>query len=112
MPRYYLATDLKEDKALIQEYIRYHENVWQDIKLSIRESGITQMEIFHFGNRLFMVIEAGPDFSFERKADLDWSNPIVQEWEELMLRFQKPIPGTAPGQKWVLLNKIFDLTHA
>jgi L-rhamnose mutarotase len=33
----------------------------------------------------------------------------VQEWEELMWKYQQAIPGAKPGEKWVLMNKIFEL---
>ena len=33
----------------------------------------------------------------------------VQRWEELMWRFQQPLPWSRPGQKWVPADKIYDL---
>jgi L-rhamnose mutarotase len=32
----------------------------------------------------------------------------VQEWEDLMDRFQQRLPFAQPGEKWVLLHTIFD----
>jgi L-rhamnose mutarotase len=40
---------------------------------------------------------------------MDNANPKVQEWENLMWKYQQSLPGTKPGGKWVLMNKIFDL---
>ena len=40
---------------------------------------------------------------------MDQENPKVQEWELLMDRYQKRLPGTPPGGKWILMDKIFDL---
>ncbi len=111
MKKYTLALDLKDDPALIREYEEWHkeENGWPEIRNSIRESGITSMEIYRTGNRLFMVVEAEDSFSFERKKDMDDANPKVQEWEKLMWRFQQPLPWAENGEKWVQLDKIFQL---
>jgi L-rhamnose mutarotase len=110
MKRYCLALDLKDDEALIKEYEQYHKEVWPEILQSIKESGIEQMEIYRTGNRLFMIIEATDDFSFEEKAKADAANTTVQEWETLMWKYQQALPGSKPGEKWVLMEKIFSLT--
>ena len=109
MKKYCLALDLKNDPTLIEEYIRYHGKIWPEIKDSITVAGIVNMEIYHTGNRLFMIMETMDDFSFERKAKMDHENPKVQEWETLMWKFQQPLPWSGPGEKWVLMDKIFQL---
>jgi len=110
MKQYCLALDLKDDEALIKEYEQYHKEVWPEILQSIKGSGIEQMEIYRTGNRLFMIIEASDDFSFEEKAKADAANVSVQEWETLMWKYQQAMPGSKPGEKWVLMEKIFSLT--
>ena len=35
--------------------------------------------------------------------------PEVRHWEELMWRFQRPLPHAAPGEKWISMKRIFDL---
>src|ERR1700744_325658 len=109
MNRYCLTLDLKDDPQLIAKYEAYHREVWPEIKKSITDSGITDMEIYRFGNRLFMIMETGGTFSFECKAAMDAANPKVQEWEELMWKFQQPLKNAKPGEKWVLMDQIFDL---
>ena len=111
MKRYCLALDLVNDPALILEYEHWHkaENGWPEIKKSILDTGITHMEIYRTGNRLFMIMEANEHFSFERKAAMDAANPMVQNWEQLMWKFQQPMPWAMEGEKWLLMNKIFDL---
>lgn len=107
MKNYLLALDLKPDPALIREYEDYHRAVWPEILESIRESGIIRMEIYRTSNRLCMVLQTTDDFSFERKSHLDAANAKVQQWEALMERFQQRLPGAAPGQKWVPMERIF-----
>jgi L-rhamnose mutarotase len=107
---YFLALDLKDDPGLIGEYERYHRNIWPEIRDSILAKGITGMEIYRTGNRLVMVMHTVPEFSFEEAARMDAANPVVHEWEELMWGYQQPLPHAAPGQKWMLMEKIFDLS--
>ena len=109
MKRYCLALDLKDDDELIKEYEAYHEKIWPEIKQSILEAGIGQMEIYRTGNRLFMIMDTDETFTFERKAAMDAANTKVQEWEQLMWKFQASIPWAKPGEKWVLMEEIFQL---
>lgn len=110
MKKYCLALDLVDDASLIAEYEQWHkpESAWPEIRKSISDSGIINMEIYRTGNRLFMIIEADDSFSFERKASMDNSNPKVQEWEKLMWKFQQPLPWAKEGEKWILMDKIFE----
>jgi len=107
--RYCLALDLKDDEKLIHEYEQFHENVWPEIIASIKAAGITDMEIYRIANRLFMIMETDESFSFEKKNTMDNANPKVQEWEQLMWKYQQELPVAKPGEKWILMNKIFDL---
>jgi L-rhamnose mutarotase len=109
MRKYCLALDLADDPQLIAEYEQWHRSVWPGIINSIRTSGIEHMQIYRAGNRLFMIMEVNDAFSFEEKAKADSSNAEVQEWESLMWRFQRPLPFAKPGEKWVLMDKIFEL---
>lgn len=107
--RYCLALDLVNDAQLIAEYEWHHRQVWPEIKESIKASGIVGMEIYRTGNRLFMIMETAPGFTFERKAEMDAANDRVQEWEKLMWKYQDSLPHAAPGEKWVLMDRIFEL---
>jgi L-rhamnose mutarotase len=107
--RYCLTLDLKNDPALIAEYKRYHEQIWPEIAASLRDSGIQDAEIYLLGTRLFMILEVDDHFSFEAKAKADQANEKVREWEELMWKFQKPLPQAKPGEKWLLMERIFKL---
>ena len=105
--RYCLALDLQRDAALIAEYEAWHRDVWPEIKASILDSGIEGMEIYRLEDRLFMIMEVSPEFSFAGKAEMDAANPAVQRWEELMWKYQLAIPGGKPGEKWRLMERIF-----
>jgi L-rhamnose mutarotase len=107
--RHCLTLDLKDDPQLIIEYKRYHDCVWPEITKSIHDSGIVDMEIYLLGNRLFMIIETNEQFSFDSKSAADQANPKVREWEDLMWKFQQELPNAKPGEKWLLMERIFKL---
>ncbi|HUC54769.1 MAG TPA: L-rhamnose mutarotase [Candidatus Cybelea sp.] len=109
--RYCLALDLEDDPKLIAEYRRYHENIWPEITKSIKDAGVLDLEIYLRGTRLFMILEVDESFSFEKKAAADRTNPKVQEWENLMWKFQKALPQARPGEKWLLMERIFKLEN-
>ncbi|GAA4319550.1 L-rhamnose mutarotase [Mucilaginibacter gynuensis] len=109
MKKYCLTLDLKDDQALIAEYEQYHVSIWPEIRASIIDSGITNMEIYRFDVRLFMIMEVNDDFSFEKKGAADAANAKVQEWETLMWKYQQPVKNALAGEKWVLMDKIFEL---
>jgi L-rhamnose mutarotase len=109
MKRFTLTLDLIDNEEKIAAYDKYHEQVWPEILESIRNSGIEQMEIYRFGNRLFMIIESSDEFTFEKKAAADAANEKVQEWEKLMWNYQQALPGSKPGEKWMRMKEIFKL---
>ena len=109
MTRYCFALDLKDDPQLIAAYEQYHQSVWPEIIASIKEADIKALDIYRVANRLFMIMEVGEDFCFEKKAALDAKNEIVVQWEKLMWEYQQALPTAQPGEKWVLMQKIFSL---
>jgi L-rhamnose mutarotase len=104
-----LTLDLNDDPALIAEYRRYHERIWPEITASLKQSGIEHAEIYLLGTRMFMILEVNEEFSFEDKAKSDAANPKVRDWEQLMWKFQKALPQAKPGEKWLLMERIFKL---
>lgn len=109
MKRYCLTLDLKDEPDLINEYTEWHKNVWPEVVANIKKAGVIDMEIYRFNNRLFMIMETDNSFSFERKAVMDEQNSKVQEWETIMWKYQKGIPGAKEGEKWMLMNRIFSM---
>jgi L-rhamnose mutarotase len=103
------ALDLRDDPGLIEEYKRYHQlgNIWPDVLQSICVRGILREEIYLVGNRLFMIVQTTDDFCAENGTDA--GNAAMQQWEELMWKYQKPLPFAKPGQKWVPMAKIFEV---
>lgn len=107
--RHCFALDLKNDPGLIADYEKHHRAVWPAIIQSIKEAGIEDLQIFRIKNRLFMIMEVNDEFSFEKKNAADAANPEVQRWEELMWVYQQALPTAKPGEKWMKMDKIFQL---
>jgi L-rhamnose mutarotase len=56
-----------------------------------------------------MIMEVDEQFSFEAKSAEDQRNPKVEEWEQLMWKYQQALPVANPGEKWMLMQRIFSL---
>jgi L-rhamnose mutarotase len=109
MKKYCFALDLIDDEDLIAEYKAYHQTVWPEIIRSIKDAGIENLEIYLVSNRMFMIMEVNQSFSFEKKNEMDASNPKVLEWEALMWNYQQALPTAKDGEKWLLMDKVFQL---
>lgn len=101
------ALDLKDDPQLIKEYIEYHKNVWPEVVKTFEDSGIKSMEIFNVFDRLFMIIEVTDEYGNASDRLSEKQLRKLEEWEELMWKFQKALPGVEKGQKWVEMERIF-----
>ncbi len=83
--------------------------VWPSVIDHIRAQGVEAMEIWHRGDRLFMVMEAAEDFP--RVVETTPAAADDLRWQRLMDRFQKPLRDTSPGEKWAPLDRIFTLAE-
>jgi L-rhamnose mutarotase len=112
MKTYCFALDLHDNPDLIEEYKRYHrqENIWPEVLACIRAKGVVSQKIYLAGNRLVLILETTDDFDLDAKAAADSASPEMRKWEELMWKFQKPLPHARPGEKWVRMEKIFEVT--
>jgi L-rhamnose mutarotase len=102
------ALDLTDDPELIAEYERFHASGsgWPEVIAHIRATGVESMEIWRTGDRLLMITEVADDYP--RPVD---PPPEVAAWEELMWRFQKPLPSAAAGEKWIPMHQVFSLSE-
>jgi L-rhamnose mutarotase len=53
-------------------------------------------------------MDVSDSFTFEKQAEIN-QGPKSVEWENLMWGFQQGVPGSKPGEKWVLMEQIFNL---
>ncbi|KAM9984707.1 hypothetical protein ACTFIY_009141 [Dictyostelium cf. discoideum] len=110
---YAQALDLVNDKELIEEYKKYHKNVWKEVNEALCSIGIKKMKIFLLGTHLFMYYEARADFDpkidFQKYTEL---TPKANEWDNLMRKFQQKIsdiPENQLGEWWSPMDLVYDL---
>jgi L-rhamnose mutarotase len=109
--RYCKTMLLNNDPEQIREYRQTHRigAAWPEVTRGAKEIGIIDLEIYIFGNRLFMIMDTVPDFDHE-KAMLDLSlKPRQQEWETFVSRFQKVSPEATSMEKWQLMERVFEM---
>ncbi len=109
MQRYCLTLNLRNDPDLIAEYIRLHRDGRPAVNQSIRDAGVLDMQIYNLAGRLFMIMDTVDDFSFENKERMDKANPAVQEWENLMAKYQDVEDGSNPSSGWQRMEQIYKL---
>jgi L-rhamnose mutarotase len=111
MKTYCFALDLKNDALLIAEYKRYHEteHIWPEVVDSIKSHGVLREQIFLLGTRMVLVLFTSDEFELQEKAQHDLGNVRLQDWEKLMWSYQQSLPEADPTQKWVQMDKIFDV---
>tara|TARA_R110000868_G_scaffold1728_7_gene13846 strand:- start:188 stop:532 length:345 start_codon:yes stop_codon:yes gene_type:complete len=109
--RYCFGCDLKDDPQLMEEYKEYHAagNAWPEITKSVKDAGIVDLQIYLTGNRMFMIMDVDESFDPIKKAKADAKNPKVQEWEDLMWKYQQALPWAKEGEKWVPMEQVFQL---
>jgi L-rhamnose mutarotase len=101
--------DLVSDAALIREYCCMHEpgSVWPGVIDHIRAQGVESMEIWQHADRLFMIMKAADDYP--RHDGSHSAQQDSERWEAYMAKFQRALPGAAPGEKWLPMCCIFTL---
>ncbi len=108
--RYCKTLTLKNDPELIRQYMEVHQKVWPEILQGMKEVGILDMEIWLYGNRLFMIMDTLPDFDHDRAMAELAGKPRQKEWEAFVARFQNTSPEARADEKWQLMERIFKMT--
>ena len=110
MKHFGLTINLKDDPQIIEQYKVYHSNVWPEVLDSLRTIGITKMNIYLIGCRLFMAMEAVDDFEVEQDFPRYLEqHPRCREWDGLMRTYQDPAPERKPEEWWALMEPVFEL---
>jgi L-rhamnose mutarotase len=104
-----MTTELINDSTVFAFYDSLHskEGVWPELKKANMASGIKEIEIYRYDNRVMMML------SFPRNADPVKMDSLylsadkrVKEWTDLMSSLQRSLPGIDTTQKWVPMKLI------
>lgn len=109
MKRYCQMLELVDDDELIRKYVEVHTHVWPEIMAGQREVGILDMQIYRYGNKVFMICDTVDEFEWERDMARLATLPRQAEWEAYVARYQGCDPSAQSAAKWHLMDKIFQL---
>jgi L-rhamnose mutarotase len=109
--RYCKTLLLKEDPALIDKYKEIHAPgaAWPEVTQGAKDVGILDLEIYIFGNRLFMIMDTVPDFDHDKTMNELSRKPRQQEWETFVSNFQQTSEDASANEKWQLMERIFEM---
>lgn len=93
-------------ESAIEEYERYHREVWPEVLAAISAAGIRNYSIFRYGTLLFSYFEyVGDDFENDLAA-IDVVPESIR-WNDLMSTLQVPVEGSRAG--WLTVPEVFHL---
>lgn len=104
-----MTTELINDSTVFAFYDSLHskEGVWPELKKANLASGIKDIKIYRYDNRVVMM------FSYPINADPVKMDSLylaadkkVKEWSDLMSSLQRSLPGIDTTQKWVPMKLI------
>ena len=80
MEKYAWKATIKD--GCIDEYIRRHDNLPQEMQDLLHQAGITNYSIWNVGNELFGYYECEKGIAFAARTQAD--SPVVKKWDEYM----------------------------
>jgi len=109
--RYCKTLQLKNDPALIEEYKHRHlpDMIWPEIIEGLKQVGVLEMEIYLSGTTLFMIMDTTPDFDHQRAMQELAELSRQKDWESEMAKYQETSSDATASEKWIILDKVFDL---
>ena len=109
--RYCKTLRLRDYEQLIEEYKKVHAPgaAWPEITQGMREVGIVDMEIYLFGNCLFMIMDTVSDFDHDKAMEQLARKPRQIEWEAYVSRFQETSEKATADEKWQLMERIYKM---
>lgn len=103
------TTELLNDSNVFRIYDSLHsrKGIWPAIRKANMASGIEEIRIYRYGNRLMMMVDL-PEGSDMGQVNRNYLNADkkVKEWGKLMDGFQRALPGVDSTKKWVEMKLI------
>jgi hypothetical protein len=105
-----LTANLVEDEKMQNEYLAYHKTQfeeWPEISQGFCNADFQQLLLYKNGRQLMLVISIPADKTLdELNPKTVENNPRMDEWNQIMGKYQEGINGTEPGEKWVFLSEV------
>jgi L-rhamnose mutarotase len=102
--RYGMVLQIRPDK--IEEYKRYHADIWPGVADMIRRCHIENYSIYLKDDYLFSYFEYTGD-DFEADMARMAADPTTQKWWDVMMPMQVPLPTREEGEWWAAMEEVF-----
>ena len=90
-------------EGCMEEYIRRHDNLPEDMKALLKEAGICNYTIWNVGNELFGYYECAKGAAFAAKTQNE--SEVVKRWDaymsDILIMEKDPVTGAQPRLKQV-----------
>ena len=94
-------------EGTLDEYIKRHDEIWEEMKQVLSDAGIVNYTIWNVGNELFGYYECQKGIEYATKVQSQ--SPIVEKWNEYMkdilIMEMDPVTGAQPQLKQVFSFK-------
>jgi hypothetical protein len=105
-----LTANLVVDEKMQKEYLDYHTTQfekWPEIAKGFCNADFQQLQVFKSGRQLMLIISIPKGESLDKlNPKTIENNPRVNDWNELMKKYQTGIDGAKPNETWIFLNKV------
>ncbi|MBM3265431.1 MAG: L-rhamnose mutarotase [candidate division Zixibacteria bacterium] len=102
--RYGMVLRIRPDK--IEEYKRYHAEIWPGVADMIRKCNIRKYSIYLKDDFLFSYFEyTGDDFKTDMAKMA--ADPTTQKWWDVMMPMQVPLATRQEGEWWANMEEVF-----
>lgn len=105
-----LTANLVKDAKMQKEYLDYHATQfqkWPEVAKGFCNASFQQLLVYRNGRQLVLIISIPKGESLDKlNPKTTENNPRVDQWNELMKKYQEGIPGTKQGEVWVFLKQV------
>jgi hypothetical protein len=105
-----LSANLVKDPKMQQEYLNYHATQfqkWPEVSQGFCNADFQQLLVFKTGRQLMLVISIPKGKTLDELNPLTTqNNPRVDDWNNMMKKYQEGIEGTKKGETWVFFKDI------
>jgi hypothetical protein len=105
-----ISANLVDNSKLQEEYLDYHAtqfSKWPEVSQGFCNAGFQQLLVFKTGRQLMLVISIPHGKMLDELNPLTTkNNPRVNDWNNMMKKYQEGIEGTKKGEVWVEFKDI------
>jgi hypothetical protein len=105
-----LTCNMVNNLKMQREYLAYHATQfqkWPEVSNGFCHANFQQLLVFRNGRQLMLIISIPKGESLDKlNPKTTENNPRVDDWNNMMKKYQEGIPGTQKGEVWVFFKGI------